>query len=324
MIVAPPIKQEFERKYPFIKILYKNVREVLFNYCSNNGYAFTDRIKTIDSLSEKIETGRFKKWTDIEDFYACTIIIANLNHVAEILLFLKSTFNQVTLKKRGGTFKAPDVFRFDSTRFIGTLKQSGEVTEISKINFEIQIKTAFEHAWSVSTHSLVYKANDIDWKLLRIASQLKSSVEQLDMIVSGAKQLNSHITEHDWPEINIKKFILNKTNEFLANINVPDELKPKDSSRFSENLFSFFQPLVKDTRTPYKILTPFFEKANEFANILGQEKFPRSISLIQYFIGIANELNYNSEIGKYVPLITMEMETIFPKMKSITKRFEIA
>lgn len=323
MIVSPPIKQEFERKYPFIKILYNNVREILFNYCSNNGFAFTDRIKTVDSLSEKIETGRFKKWTDIEDFYACTIIIPNLNKESEVLSFLKTTFNQVMLKKRGNTLKAPDVFRFDSTRFIGTLKQSGEASEISKINFEVQIKTAFEHAWSVSTHSLVYKANDIDWKLLRIAAQLKSSVEQLDMIVSGAKQMNSHIIEHNWPEINVKKYILDKTNEFLNNVNVPDELKPKDSSRFSENLFSFFQPLVYNSKTPYKILTPFFVEANDFANTLGHEKFPRSISLIQYFIGIANKLNYNSEQGKYVPLITMEMETIFPNIKKITKRFEI-
>ncbi len=324
MIVSPPVKQEFERKYPYIELLYKNVREIILNYCSNNSFAFTDRIKTMDSLSEKIETGRFKKWSDIEDFYAVTIVIPNLNKEIDVILFLKNTFNEVTLKKRGNSLKAPDVFRFDSTRFIGTLKQSGVKSEISKINFEVQIKTAFEHAWGVSTHSLVYKANEIDWKLLRIAAQLKSSVEQLDMIVSGAKQINSHIIEHKWPEVNIKKFILEKTNEFLANLNVPEELKPKDSSRFSENLFSFFQPLVHNSKKPYKLLTPFFEKANNFANLLGIEKFPRSISLIQFFIGIANELNYNSEQGKYIPLVTMEMETIFPNIKKITKRFEIA
>ena len=324
MIVSPLIKQEFERKYPYIELLYKNVRAILFTYCSNNGFAFTDRIKTMDSLSEKIETGRFNKWSDIEDFYAGTIIIPNLNVETEILIFLKKTFNQVTLKKRRHSLKSPDVFRFDSTRFIGTLKQSGVISEISRINFEVQIKTAFEHAWSVSTHSLVYKANDIDWKLLRIAAQLKSSVEQLDMIVSGVKQLYPDITEHCWPEVTIKKFILTKTNEFLVNSNVPEELKPKDSSRFSENLFYFFSPLINNSKKPNKSLTPFFEKANNFANTLGKEKFPRSISLIQYFIGIANELDFNLEQGKYIPLVTMEMETIFPNIKKIIKRFEIA
>lgn len=323
MIISPSVNQEFRRKYPYIELLNKTVREIIFNYCASNGYAFTDRIKSLDSLSEKIETGRFKKLSDIDDFYAVSIIIPNLTKEAEILIFLKNTFDLVVLRKRGSTYKAPDVFRFDNTRFIGKLKQSGEKTEISNINFEVQIKTAFEHAWSVSTHSLVYKANDIDWKLLRIAAQLKSSVEQLDMIVSGAKQMNLHVTEHFWPEINVKKFILDSTNDFLANVNVPDEIKPKDSSRFSENLYSFFNPLVYNSKTPYKLLKPFFQKANEFANDLGIEKFPRSITLIQYFIGIANELEYNSEKSKYIPLITMEMETIFPDMKKIKNRFEV-
>ncbi len=323
MIISPPIRQEYNRINPYVQILYTNVRGIILNYCSSKGFAFTDRIKTIDSLSEKIETGRFSKWSDIEDFYAATIIIPNLNIEKDVIIFLQTTFNEIELKKRGNTLKSPDVFRFESTRFIGRLKQSGEQTELSKINFEIQIKTAFEHAWSVSTHSLVYKANDIDWKLLRIASQLKSSVEQLDMIVSSAKQMNSNIIEHKWPEINIKKHILDLTNEFLKNINVPEELKPKDSSRFSENLYSFFYPHIKGSRTPYKLLEPFFFEANKFANTLGKEKFPRSISLIQYFMGIADSLNYNIDNGKYIPLITSEMETIFPKVKKFKKRFEI-
>lgn len=323
MIISPAIQQEYDRIHPYLKVLHLNVRSVVFKYCSENGFAFTDRIKTLSSLSEKIETGRFLNWSELDDFYAASIIIPNLKIEKDVIQFLQDTFTQVALKKRGNTMKSPDVFRFESTRFIGKYKQNGEKTQLSNINFEIQIKTAFEHAWSVSTHSLVYKTNDIDWKLMRLASQLKSSVEQLDMIVSGAKQMNSHITEHTWPEINIKKYILDKTNEFLKNKNVPEELIPKDSSRFSENLYSFFTPLVKGSRTPYVLLDPFFKNANDFADQLGKDKFPRSISLIQYFIGIAHENKYNFQNGKYIPLITPEMETIFPNIKSLKKRFEI-
>jgi ppGpp synthetase/RelA/SpoT-type nucleotidyltranferase len=323
MVVSPSIRQEFDKKIPYIKVLCQNVREIILNFCTINGFAFTDRIKTIDSLSEKIESGRFMKLSDIEDFYAVSIIIPNLNSEIQVLDFLKATFKKVELKKRGATPKSPDVFRFDNTRFIGKLKQSGEESEISKINFEVQIKTVFEHAWGVSTHALVYKTDEIDWKLYRIAAQLKSSVEQLDLIVIGAKHLSSHITEHHWPEVKIKKFILNKTNEFLANPNVPDELKPKDSSRFSENLYAFLYSSVKDSKKFSIILSPLFIRANEFANNLGFEKFPRSISLVQYFIGIAHELNIDLNSQKYTPLITLEMETIFPNIKNIRMRFII-
>ncbi len=322
MIISPIIRNEFALKEPFIEILAKNVREIIFNYCSTNGFAFIDRIKTLESLSEKIETGRFKNWSDMDDFYAASIIIPNLNEESKVIAFLRSVFNEVQLRKRGKTQKSPDVFRFDNTRFIGKLKQSGEVTLLSKINFEIQIKTAFEHAWSTSTHSLVYKANEIDWKLLRIAAQLKSSVEQLDMIVSSAKHLNSHIIEHDWPEIKVKKKILELTNEFLTNPNVPDELKPKDSSRFAENLFAFYSHLVKNNKNSLVNIKPFFQEANKTANSLGLEKFPRSISLMQYFIGVSLKLGFN-QFEKYTPLITTELESIFPETKIVETRFAI-
>ena len=116
---------------------------------------------------------------------------------------------------------------------------------------------------------------------------------------------------------------MTSTNEFLKNVNVPEELKPKDSSRFSDNLYSFFSPLVKDSKSAKKSLSRYFIRANEIANTLGISKFPRSISLIQFFIGVANELDFDFEQNKYTPLITLEMETIFPKIKTISRRFKL-
>lgn len=323
MIISSAIQNQYKNTEVYLNILSKNVREVVFNYCIKKNFAFIDRIKSIESLSEKIETGRYAKWSDLDDFYAATIIIPSLNHESEIIGFLRKMFIEVELRKRGQTKKAPDVFRFDSTRFIGKLKQVGEPTAIGEINFEIQIKTAFEHAWSVATHSMVYKTNNIDWKLLRIAAQLKSSVEQLDMIVSGSKQLHFFITEHEWPEIKLKKHFLDSTNEFLRNENVPPELKPKDSSRLAENFYSLFYPLVNNSKTPYKEINRIFKLASDKANFLGKEKFPRSISLMQYFIGISSELSNMPSNPRYVPLVTFELETIFPKSKEFETKFVI-
>lgn len=324
MIICASLKQKYAERKPYLDILYTNARGMLLDYCSKQGFAFIDRIKTVDSLAEKIETGRYSSWSDVDDFYAATIIIPDLGTEKAVIEYLQTTFKQIELRKRGNTKKSPDVFRFDNTRLICTYIQIGEQTELSNIRFEIQIKTAFEHAWSVATHSLVYKTNTIDWKLLRIAAQLKSSVEQLDMIVSGSRFINSHITEHPWPEINLKKHILEQTKIFLNNPNVPEELKPKDASRFSENIYSLFSPLIKHSRTPYKLLEPYFEAANEMANQLGKDNFPRSLSLVQYFIGIANQLNFDFSKGNYVPFITKEMEDIFPEIKKVKNRFSLS
>lgn len=182
-----------ERKYneyiPFVKRVSETVKSTLVNFCESKGYAFTSRIKSVESLAEKIETGRFKKWSNLDDLFACTVIIPTLSHEEEVIQFCKNAFEINRTIKRGQNKKAPDVFRFDSTRIYAQIKRTQTLNvdnelSIYNIIFEIQIKSAFEHAWSVSTHDLVYKSSEIDWKKLRLAAQIKANVEQLDTLNS--------------------------------------------------------------------------------------------------------------------------------------------
>jgi hypothetical protein len=97
--------------------LQNRSKETLLNFCDNKGYAFTSRIKRVESLAEKIETGRFKKWSDLDDLFACTVIIPTLLHEKEVIEFCKSAFEIIRTVKRGQNKKSPDTFRFDSTRY---------------------------------------------------------------------------------------------------------------------------------------------------------------------------------------------------------------
>jgi ppGpp synthetase/RelA/SpoT-type nucleotidyltranferase len=322
MIVPPKIRARYDYTLPYVKILSDNVRQVLLSFCSANNFAFTDRIKTVDSLSEKIESGRVERWDEIEDLYAATIIIPSQKTEQTVIRFLETTFTKVKIKKKGSTLKSPEVFRFDSTRFIGKLEQSGEKTIISDIQFECQIKTAFEHAWAVATHSLTYKTNDIDWKLLRISAQLKSSVEQLDMLVNGATLLNPYVIEHKWPEISIKKYIITRANEFLKNENVPAEFRPKDVSRFSDNIFNIIKKGISNDETRfYKSIDRIFFESNKYANQLGYSNFPRSISMFQFVLGVICNLGFDIPKHHYSVLVTDELILNFPKTKEIENRF---
>ena len=74
---------------------------------------------------------------------------------------------------------------------------------IYNITFEIQVKSAFEHAWAVSTHDLVYKSPEIDWKRLRLAAQIKANVEQLDTLILAFEQTSAIIQENHSPDLNI-------------------------------------------------------------------------------------------------------------------------
>ncbi|NEQ78695.1 MAG: hypothetical protein F6K23_40335, partial [Okeania sp. SIO2C9] len=75
MIYPSILDRKYNQYQPFVKEVAKRVKEALLNFCDAKGYAFTSRIKTIESLAEKIETGRFEKWSDLDDLFACTIII---------------------------------------------------------------------------------------------------------------------------------------------------------------------------------------------------------------------------------------------------------
>jgi ppGpp synthetase/RelA/SpoT-type nucleotidyltranferase len=161
------------------------VRDSLLVLCEDRGFALVSRIKTLESVSEKVETGRFDSWASLDDLVAVTVVIPTLTSEPAVVSFLKDSFKEVELRARSSTFKAPEVFRFDCTRFIGQLRSPDENsrTPIHDVLFEVQIRSAFEHAWSVTTHALAYKSPEVSWSRLRLTAQLKAAVEQLDTLV---------------------------------------------------------------------------------------------------------------------------------------------
>lgn len=327
MIVSAAIKRKYDFYKPYLEALANNIDMALHNFCRSKGFAYTSRIKTLESLSEKIETGRFANWDSLDDLFAATIIIPNQNFEEDVVSFLGSAYETIKVKKKGSTLKSPDVFRFDSTRFIGRLKVYDEANKqpFTDIPFEVQIKTAFEHAWSVATHSLSYKTNVVDWKILRLTAQLKSSVEQLDMLVSGAKNINEFIQESKWPEVETKKFILDKFLQLKELDLIPDELLPKDGSRFCDNLLNIIKlnPIFSNKETE-EVINSSFEIIKTEITTYSKHTFPRSLSLLQLFTAILykhSKIKANND--SYIPVVTNEMEMLFPETKKISVRFNI-
>lgn len=316
-----------ERKYneyrPFIEETAKRVKETLLNFCDSKGYALTSRIKTVESIAEKIETGRFKKWSDLDDLFACTIIVPSLSHETEVISFCKETFQIVHHIKRGQNKKDPSTFRFDSSRMCARLKSSADIEESSilsvyKVKFEIQVKSAFEHAWSVSIHDIVYKSSDVSWNKLRLAAQLKATVEQMDMLILAFEQTSTFIEKSSYPEIDIKCYIAVEVKKLLENTKIPDELKPKDISRFCGNLYTVLKKAVEE-KDIKKTVDIVFKKINSTKS----NQIPRSISLFQYFMTILiyeklidfNDMNHCWHI-------TQEVLDLYPAMGAINQVFQ--
>ncbi|WP_165586761.1 nucleotidyltransferase family protein [Neotamlana sedimentorum] len=324
------ISTKYKLYLPYFEFIQSALDQTLMNYAKKHLFAYTSRIKKLDSISEKIETGRYSSWVEIDDFIGCILIVPNLSYEEEVIDFLKNAFTEIDLRKKGSTFKNFDTFRFDSTRFIGKLiPPNQEINkEIYDIKFEIQIRSAFEHAWSVTTHDLAYKSKNIDWKILRLASQLKASVEQLDMIALSAKDVNKQITSYKWPEIDIKIKILNFIKECFENGKIPNEIAPKDYSRVVDNIFALIKNKLSiwQSRKVNKELKLIFNNINTELNLINQKGFPMSLSLFQIIFGIflKYEIIEPEDISKNVFYKTDTFLTVFPELKELKiKEFQI-
>lgn len=327
MIIPNSIRQKYDEVYPLYFKLQDRVNENLTIYCSDNNYTFTYRIKTLKSLSEKIESGRYENWKSIDDIYATTIIIPTLTTEKIVIDDMKKYFNIIEMKIRGGANKAPDTFRFDSTRLICKLKSFGIHYPINALIFEIQIKSAFEFAWSITTHSLTYKTNRPSWERLRLTSHIKAVVEQIDILLLGFEQSSKLINKSNFDRVEIISKLCNFVESLENNIqSFPAELNPNDLNRFSENIFSMIKKSkwYYTRKRKYDDITIF----NQIIDIINSELieleyFPRSISLHQLFLGILIEKNILADdFKRYTPLITEELKNLFPKSKAIITYFE--
>jgi ppGpp synthetase/RelA/SpoT-type nucleotidyltranferase len=330
MILDSKISSKYKLYLPYFEFIQGTLDQTLMNYAKKHLFAYTSRVKKLDSISEKIETGRYSSWVEIDDFIGCILIVPNLSYEEEVIDFLKNAFIEINLRKKGSTFKNFDTFRFDSTRFIGKLiPPNQEVSEdIYDIKFEIQIRSAFEHAWSVTTHDLTYKSKNIDWKVLRLAAQLKASVEQLDMIALSAKDVNKQITSYKWPEIDIKIKILNFLKENFENGKIPNEIAPKDYSRVVDNLFSLIKKKLSvwQPRKVSRELNKIFKNIDTELSILNSKGFPMSLSLFQVVFGIF--LKYKvidlEDVSKTTFYKSDTFLTVFPELKELKlNEFEI-
>lgn len=329
MIVPLMVRQLFDGANPYVVELSRRVTETVLSYCCDEGYAFSSRPKTIESVAEKIETGRFKRWADIDDLFACTVVIPTLIEESKVLEFLGRAFRTGSVRSRHATRKAPEVFRFEATRFVGYLHQpegTGPEEPLFALPFEVQIRSAFEHAWSATTHKLVYKSPHVDWRRLRLAAQLKAAVEQLDALVLAFDESAEHIESHHWPEIATRTKIISFYTKQVEEGRIPREIAPKDWSRFAENVWNLLRATKQ--RVHPDDMEALADKAlgiiqSELAT-MSVEQVPRSISIFQFTLGVlTKERIIGDVLQNFYPMVTPELVVLYSDVDRIKERFEV-
>lgn len=330
MTLSAKLESRYNFERPYISRAADIVRDIVSAYCDANGFAYSGRLKSLSSLEDKLEGGRYGSWQKLDDLFGCTIVTPGFAYESDTVAFLQHTFEQVELRERGGTRKDPMVFRFDATRFYGrlTAKQApDENTRLRGITFEVQIRTVFEHAWSVTTHAPAYKAGTVDWKRMRLAAQLKAAVEQLDVIVAAYDSAVVGIPESKWPEVSAKISIEKFFRPYFLNGKLSPLHEPSSWVRFTENLYA----AVVNSREK-------FVRPGELESVIGQAlevirteldgaEFvaPLSVSMMQLCLGIWTKLGFIVKpIKNYVPVISDELLSLYPSVSVLGSGFDFA
>jgi hypothetical protein len=194
------------------------------------------------------------------------------------------------------------------------------------VKFEVQIRSAFEHAWSVTTHALAYKADGIDWKRLRLAAQLKATVEQLDALVTGFDAIAEELAEHTWPDVAAMQHIEKTFRDLFSDNTLPKEVEPDSWSRFCENAWKIVlgaggRHIRPGDKLP--VAQSAMSTIADAARKNGSDNHPRSLSLVQFTLGtLAQAGTITGPIRNYVPLLTRELTDMFPKASLLGKGFQ--
>lgn len=156
--------------------------------CGDNKWLFDDRIKKEESAFAKLQLSSFKRISDVHDFYAAVVVVPTPAELSAAVATLKATFPTTKVVRR--TVGDPRTFSYDDIHVLVTLGKTApaEPAAVKDRLFEVQVRTGLQFAWWRATHDTIYKGGEKSWRLSRIASQVRASLELLDMVLSDLRK----------------------------------------------------------------------------------------------------------------------------------------
>jgi len=242
MKVTRSVRQLYENQKGPNDRLKSEVDRRLFSL-KQPGWHYESRIKELTSFALKIETGRVENPSLLEDFFACTLVVTNVSVIEEAEQLIARHFKVKDRRPKDPTrtHKASDAFPFDDLRLYATLPEDSAlpVSDLSELVFEVQIKTFLQHAWTIATHELVYKADDANWSKERIAYQIKAMLEHAEVSIQEAGRLaeSGVLAKEDPRTAEIRYGIALLKQQWT-----PDEL-PHDVRRLAQNIAGLLRAL---------------------------------------------------------------------------------
>lgn len=318
------IRQAFDVTALPLGDVARYVGDTLKTYCQDRNYLFNERTKTAESLSEKLESGRFHRWSKLDDLFACTVVVPVHDHVEGVVRHLDAVFDRKALRDRDTTPKPPDVFRFDGTRWYGTIRAAAAAERqpgADQIIFEVQVVTAFEYAWIAVTHDIVYKADTVDWRQLRLAAQLKAAVEQVEVLIDAFESASGAVRESPWPETESKALIVGRFKTLARDGHIPSTLEPASWRRFADNVYSLVTSYTHERREVGDAVMTLLDLADAELRDPDGFSLPQSGTLFQFLVRVVSKKTGTGNLDSFVVVPSRELRDLY-EVDQIPKVFK--
>jgi ppGpp synthetase/RelA/SpoT-type nucleotidyltranferase len=289
-------------KIPYEKL--GNIVDDIFEGKTDKSWHYDSRIKSIQSFALKVESGRFFDIQQLEDYFACTIVVENHLKIAHAEKLVKKYFDIVERRPQKDSVakKSHECFPFDDLRLYVKLKTDSTTKPkgVEHLKFEIQIKTFLQHAWSIATHDMIYKSNEQNWGASRIAFQIKAMLEHAEGTISEASKLadNDYFSKSDK-----KTQDINDTITVLKSLWKRSDL-PINMVSLAKNVNSLLSNINKDIKYLEDVLKAERRKG----------RGPKIINLSPYTIIVQSLINQDADsILKFSQRNSRKFKLLIPK-----------
>lgn len=318
-MVPAELTASLGRLHGSLESMSHQIKTIVSNYCELKKFAWVSRSKDEDAIVQKIETGRFQNFSDMDDLIAYSIIVPTLAYEEEVRKFLGGQFQVVSVKGRLEIQRDPRSFDFDSTRVYCRLRKpewdDGRLPWVYKLQFEVQIRSALEHAWATIIHDLTYKGGDIDWRSIRLASSIKAQLEIIDVMLRDFDSVKEKIEPRPWRDDANRKAMIGFIGRLASEDKIPRIQLPADIIRLSDNILNV---LTKNAR---RELTGTLDKLEGAIDHLNSEGFPRSLTMFQVIVVSLLRSEPALIDGNKTFHVTSAMRSLHPEAAKLPQQF---
>lgn len=184
MKIPPSFEYVYLREAETAERLEAYAGSRLRGLCADQKWLFASRMKSEESVFAKLQLGELASILKMDDVYAATVVVPTRNDIPTAISAVMAEYpdSEVKVRKR----EDPHRFQYDDTHIYATLGSTapGIDNAIRYRPFEIQVRTGLQFSWWKATHDVLYKGDIKDWRLERVASQARGTLDLIDGVLA--------------------------------------------------------------------------------------------------------------------------------------------